>query len=241
MVRMPVLCPACHNDRVMTGGTITAGAHHSPCQNAACPHDALPRDGLDTGRRAARHVQSVARRPNGVGGFGNRSACGLPVDNRTGHLCNTTVHSIVGRRKTNASPDRTGIHHGTPRAPARGVDRWRAGAGCDHPSGLAQRGPLRGGPLRYATCPGAVGGDDVPFAHHRPTRGPVVPGAPEYRRPGAPPPHDGPLGLGQLRDDGALAGLPQRAFYRLGWCRRLLRPESPRVQAQRAHVLRIPL
>ena len=57
-----------------------------------------------------------------------------------------------------------------------------------------------------------AGGDDVYVAHHRPTGGPVVPDAPECGRSGAPPHHDGPLGLGQLRHDGALAGLPQRAL-----------------------------
>jgi hypothetical protein len=110
----------------------------------------------------------------------------------------------AGRRKNHASTHRTAIHHGTQRAPAGGVDRWRACAGCDHPSCLAQRCPLRGGPLRYATCPRAAGGDDVRFSHHRPTGGPVFPGAPEYCRPGATPHHDGPLGLGQLRYVGAL-------------------------------------
>ena len=46
MVLMPVLCPSCHSDRVITGGKTTAGQQHSPCQNAACPHYALPRDFL---------------------------------------------------------------------------------------------------------------------------------------------------------------------------------------------------
>src|SRR4029453_16694766 len=40
----------------------------------------------------------------------------------------------AGRRKTHASPDRTGIHHGTQRAPARGVDGGRPGAGWYNPT-----------------------------------------------------------------------------------------------------------
>jgi|RhiMetdeSRZDD1v2_1073273.scaffolds.fasta_scaffold430250_2 hypothetical protein len=118
MVLMPVLCPSCHSDRVITGGTTTAGEHHAPCHNAARPHSALLRDCLDAGRLSALQAQSVARRPNGSGLFFIRSVCRLPVDNRTGHRCNTTVHRMVGRRTNHASTYRPGIHHGTPRAPA---------------------------------------------------------------------------------------------------------------------------
>ena len=79
MVLRPVLCPCCHSDRVITGGKTTAGQQHSTCQNTACPHYALPRDFLDTGRISALQEQRVAMRPNGIGLLVNRYACGLPV------------------------------------------------------------------------------------------------------------------------------------------------------------------
>jgi transposase-like protein len=67
MVRMPVLCPHCHSDHVIKGGTTKAGQQRYKCQNTACPHDSFQLDLLYKGRAPAIKEQIVDMRLNGSG------------------------------------------------------------------------------------------------------------------------------------------------------------------------------
>ncbi len=53
MVRLPVLCPHCHSDQVLKGGTTTAGHPRSQCQNTDGPHESFQLDLVYTGRAPA--------------------------------------------------------------------------------------------------------------------------------------------------------------------------------------------
>jgi len=50
MVLISVLCPHCHSDHIMKGGTTKAGKQCYQCQNTDCPHDAFQHDLTYKGR-----------------------------------------------------------------------------------------------------------------------------------------------------------------------------------------------
>jgi len=75
LVRIPVLCPHCPSDEVITGGKTTAGQQRSKCQSTGCPHDSYQRDRLDTGRAPAL-CRSTPLHDLVIGVCVNREACG---------------------------------------------------------------------------------------------------------------------------------------------------------------------
>jgi insertion element IS1 protein InsB len=67
MVLMPVRCPHCHSDSVITGGTTTAGTQRYKCLNATCPHYAFQLDLIDKGRCPEIKEHIIDRALNGSG------------------------------------------------------------------------------------------------------------------------------------------------------------------------------
>ena len=67
MVLISVLCPHCHSDDVIKGGTTKAGTQRYKCQNAACPHYSFQRDLIYKGRSPAIKAHIVDMAPNGSG------------------------------------------------------------------------------------------------------------------------------------------------------------------------------
>ena len=67
MVRMPVRCPHCHSDHIITGGKTTTGQQRSKCAYPDCPRDALQLALTSKGRLPAIKEPIVARRRHGCG------------------------------------------------------------------------------------------------------------------------------------------------------------------------------
>ncbi len=53
MVRIPVLCPHCHNTQVSKGGKTKAGQQRCKCQNTTCPREGFQLTLVYTGRAPA--------------------------------------------------------------------------------------------------------------------------------------------------------------------------------------------
>ena len=67
MVRMPVRCPHCHSDHIITGGQTTTGQQRSKCAPPDCPRDALQLALTSKGRLPAINEHIVAMRLHGSG------------------------------------------------------------------------------------------------------------------------------------------------------------------------------
>ena len=68
MVLIPVLCPHCHSDHVIKGGTTKAGIQRYKCHNADCPHDSFQLDLIYKGRspEIKKQIVNMALNSSGI-------------------------------------------------------------------------------------------------------------------------------------------------------------------------------
>ncbi len=68
MVLISVLCPHCHSDHVIKGGTTKAGTQRYKCQNADCAHHSFQLDLIYKGRspEIKEHIVDMALNGSGI-------------------------------------------------------------------------------------------------------------------------------------------------------------------------------